>query len=76
MCLAVPMQVKEIEDDCAICEIDGVKREVSLMMVEGTEIGDYVLIHAGFAIERLDKADAEETIRLFRNVLTEGEAIG
>ncbi|MFO7984135.1 MAG: HypC/HybG/HupF family hydrogenase formation chaperone, partial [Desulfuromonadales bacterium] len=69
-------QVREIEDDCAICEIDGVKRKVSLMMVEGTEIGDYVLIHAGFAIERLDKADAEETIRLFRNVLAEGEAIG
>lgn len=76
MCLAVPMQVKEIKDDCAICEIDGVKREVSLMMVEGTEVGDYVLIHAGFAIERLDKTDAEETIRLFRNVLAEGEAIG
>ncbi len=75
MCLAVPMQVMEIENDTAMCEIDGVKREASLMMVDGIEVGDYVLIHAGFAIERLDTADAEETIRLFREVLAEGGGV-
>lgn len=74
MCLAVPMQVKEIEGDCAVCEIDGVRREASLMMVDRVEIGDYVLIHAGFAIERLDTADAEETIRILRDALAGGGA--
>ncbi len=72
MCLGVPMQVKSIEGDVAICEIDGVKREASLMMVDGIEVGDFVLIHAGFAIEKLDQEDAEETLRLFREVLTAG----
>jgi hydrogenase expression/formation protein HypC len=75
MCLAVPMQVKEIDGETAVCEIDGVKREASLMMVEGVEVDDYVLIHAGFAIERLDTTDAEETIRLFRKVLAEGGGV-
>lgn len=75
MCLAVPMQVKEMEGDTAVCEIDGVRREASMMLVDGVEIGDYVLIHAGFAIERLDTADAEETIRLFREVLAEGGGV-
>ncbi|PLX85228.1 MAG: HypC/HybG/HupF family hydrogenase formation chaperone [Desulfuromonas sp.] len=72
MCLAVPMQVKNIDGDTALCEIDGVTREASLMMVEGVAVGDYVLIHAGFAIEKLDVADAEQTLALFRQVLADG----
>ncbi|PLX82240.1 MAG: HypC/HybG/HupF family hydrogenase formation chaperone [Desulfuromonas sp.] len=72
MCLAVPMQVKQIDGDTALCEIDGVTREASLMMVEGIAVGDYVLIHAGFAIEKLDVEDAEETLALFRQVLADG----
>ncbi|PLX97862.1 MAG: HypC/HybG/HupF family hydrogenase formation chaperone, partial [Desulfuromonas sp.] len=51
MCLGIPMQVMKIEDEMAICEIDGVTREASLMMIDDVEVGDYVLIHAGFAIE-------------------------
>lgn len=72
MCLAVPMQIKSIQGDVAICEIDGVRREASLMMVDGIGVGDYVLIHAGFAIEKLDEADAAETLRLFREMLDQG----
>ncbi|MHB1397800.1 MAG: HypC/HybG/HupF family hydrogenase formation chaperone [Trichloromonadaceae bacterium] len=72
MCLAVPMMVKSIDGDNAICEIDGVRREASLMMVDDVAVGDFVLIHAGFAIEKLDQADAEQTLALFRQVLAAG----
>jgi hydrogenase expression/formation protein HypC len=72
MCLGVPMQVKTIDGEVAVCEIDGVRREASLMLVEGVRVGDFLLIHAGFAIEKLDEADAEETLALFRRLLAEG----
>lgn len=72
MCLGVPMRVAHIEGETALCEIDGVKREASLMMVEDVAVGDFVLIHAGFAIEKLDEADARETLRLFRELLDQG----
>ena len=71
MCLAVPMRVMTIDGEMAICEIDGVRREASLMMVDGVGVNDYVLIHAGFAIERLDAREAEETLRLMRAVLSQ-----
>jgi len=74
MCLGVPMKVVSITDDMATCEIDGVQREASLMMVDGVQLGDYVLIHAGFAIERLDVEDAEETLRALREALALGLA--
>lgn len=76
MCLAVPMKVVKVEDEVATCEMDGVVKTASLMMlgdVDPVKEGDYVLIHAGFCIERLDEADAEETLRLFRE-LAEAEA--
>ncbi len=76
MCLGIPMQVQTIDGDLAVCEIDGVKREASLMLLsEAVEIGDFVLIHAGFAISRLDEQDAEETLALFRQILAEGGGV-
>jgi len=66
------MQVKTIEGETALCEIDGVQRQASLMMVENVAVGDFVLIHAGFAIEKLDEEDARETLRLFRELLDQG----
>lgn len=72
MCLGVPMRVMSIDGDTAVCEIDGVKREASLMMVEDVAVGDFVLIHAGFAIEKLDEEDAQETLALFRQLLADG----
>jgi hydrogenase expression/formation protein HypC len=72
MCLGVPMLVVDIEGETALCDIDGVRREANLMMVPGVAVGDFVLIHAGFAIEKLDQEDAEETIRLFRELLDQG----
>ena len=72
MCLGVPMQVKTIQDDLAVCEIDGVQREASLMMLDNVQVGDYVLIHAGFAIERIDEAEAQLTLAALRAALDEG----
>ncbi len=73
MCLAVPMQVVRIEGGMAIAEVDGVRREASLMMLsEEIKEGDYILIHAGFAISKLDEEDAEETLRVFRELLDAG----
>jgi hydrogenase expression/formation protein HypC len=66
------MQVKTITDDLAICEIDGVQREASLMMLDGVQVGDYVLIHAGFAIEKIDEAEAQLTLEALRAALDEG----
>ena len=72
MCLGVPMQVKTISDDLAVCEIDGVQREASLMMLDDVQVGDYVLIHAGFAIEKIDEAEAQLTLEALRAALDEG----
>jgi hydrogenase expression/formation protein HypC len=66
------MRVVSINEEVAVCEIDGVRREASLMMVENIAVGDFVLIHAGFAIEKLDEADAAETLRLFRQLVDQG----
>ncbi len=72
MCLAVPMKISEITEGTAICEVDGVQREVSLMMLEDAVVGDYVLIHAGFAIEKIDPVEAQKTLDVFREVLDNG----
>ena len=72
MCLAVPMKVVKIEDSTAICEVDGVRREGSLMMLDDVAVGDYVLLHAGFAIEKIDPEEALKTLEVFREVLDAG----
>ena len=74
MCLGIPMQVKSIEEGTAVCEVDGVRREASLMMLDGVSVGDYVLIHAGFAIERLDEEEAQLTLDALRQALDQGLA--
>jgi hydrogenase expression/formation protein HypC len=75
MCLAVPMRIAEIENGTAICEVDGVRREASLMMLEDAQVGDYVLIHAGFAIEKIDPEEAVKTLAIFREVLDAGGGV-
>lgn len=70
MCLAVPMEIIAIADNVADVEIGGVKRQVRLDIIdEAPAIGDYVIVHAGFALRRLDREDALETIKLFQEGL-------
>jgi hydrogenase expression/formation protein HypC len=64
MCLGIPMQIMEINGLIAVAEVNGVKRDIGLELVENPQIGDYVIVHAGFAIEKLNQEEAEETIRL------------
>lgn len=66
MCIAVPMNVTEIKGNMGVVEYNGVKRNVGLMLIEDINVGDWVLIHAGFAISKLNPEDAEETLKLLR----------
>ena len=68
MCLAVPMEVKEINDDMGTVESGGVSMEVGLSLLTDVKIGDWVIIHAGFAISKLNKEDAMETLSLFNQM--------
>lgn len=68
MCLAVPMRVTRIEGKRANVEYSGVALEVGLDLLPEVQIGDHVVVHAGFAIERLDPEAAEETLRLFEQI--------
>jgi len=65
------MKVIKINDGLGIVEIGGVKREISLQLVEDIKIGDYVIIHAGFAIQKLNEEEAEETLSLLREMAGE-----
>ena len=72
MCVAVPMQVVSIDGDDIIAEMDGVRRSASLMLLgDEVAVGDFLIIHAGFAISKLDEAEARETLRLMREVFSE-----
>ncbi len=69
MCLAIPALIVEKDGSWAKADIGGVVRDVNLDLVDRpAEIGDYVLVHAGFAIRKLEKEDAEETLKLMREV--------
>ncbi|HEY5973746.1 MAG TPA: HypC/HybG/HupF family hydrogenase formation chaperone [Geobacteraceae bacterium] len=72
MCVGVPMQVVSIDGDEALAEIDGVRRAASLMLLaDEVQVGDFVIVHAGFAISRLDEAEARETLAMMREVFSE-----
>jgi len=68
MCLAIPAMVKSIEGKQAVIDIDGVTRQVSLELTPEAKVGDYVLLHTGFAISIIDPEEAEETLRLLREI--------
>jgi hydrogenase expression/formation protein HypC len=63
------MQVMEINDSQAIIAASGVQRRISLLLLPEAQVGDYVLVHAGFAIQKLDEAEAQETLRLWAELL-------
>lgn len=66
MCLAIPAQVIELRDgDNAVVDLAGVKKEISLSLVDGVEVGDYVIVHVGYALNKLDPEEAEKTLALF-----------
>jgi len=68
MCLAVPVRIIERDGDTAVGEVSGVTREVSVMMTPDAKVGDYVIVHAGFAIQILDQELARENLELLREM--------
>lgn len=68
MCIAIPMQVKEINESstAGVVESCGVKREVGLHLIEDIKINDWVIVHTGFAISKLEEEDAHETLKLLK----------
>ncbi|MBC7286560.1 MAG: HypC/HybG/HupF family hydrogenase formation chaperone [Armatimonadetes bacterium] len=70
MCLAVPVQIVEINGRQAVCAVGGTRVRAYLDLIEDAQVGDWVLVHAGFAITKVDAAEAEETWKLV------GEALG
>lgn len=69
MCLGVPMKIVSRIGDDIVAEVDGVQKEASVMLLaDEVAVGDYVIVHAGFAISRLDEEYAEETLRLMKEI--------
>jgi hydrogenase expression/formation protein HypC len=66
MCLAIPSKVLKVEKNVGTIDVDGVRKECSLFLLEDTKVGDYVIVHAGFAIQKIDQVQALETLRLLR----------
>ena len=64
MCLGIPSRIIEIDGDSAIIDVDGVRREANIALIETPSVGDYVIVHAGFAITTIDPEAARETITL------------
>ena len=75
MCLALPMRIIALDGSRATIAVEGLEQECSVMLVPGAGVGDYVLVHAGFAISILDEAEAQETYELLREIASfdEGE---
>ncbi len=68
MCLAVPLKVVEKNGNDAMGEVDGIRRKIRVDFLPDVKTGDYVMVHAGFAIERLDPKQAEENLAAMREV--------
>jgi len=68
MCLGIPGKVIEVNRNVAKVELGGLLREISLDLCPEVSVGDYVLIHTGFAIQRMDEEDAKETLDLLRQM--------
>jgi hydrogenase expression/formation protein HypC len=72
MCLAIPMEVKTITDNTALVEYEGTRREVRLDIIdERPAVGDYVIIHAGFALHRIDEEEARESLKYWKEILAQ-----
>ena len=70
MCVAIPSKIISKDDLMATIEVYGARRQVNLMLLsEEAEVGDYVLVHAGFAIQKIDQEAGQESLKLFDEVL-------
>lgn len=75
MCLAIPARItKLLEDDMALADVGGVGRPVSLALLDDAAVGDYVIVHVGYALSKLDPEEAAKTLKLFDEMNAAGQA--
>ena len=67
MCLSIPAKVESIEGDMAQVSVGGAKYNASLQMLDNIEVGDYILLHTGFAIQKISEEEARETLKIFED---------
>ena len=68
MCLAIPGKIVEINENWAIVDFDGIKQNVIIALIQSPEVGKYVIVHAGYAIEQMDEKDALEAIEQWKEI--------
>lgn len=74
MCLAIPALVEQLTtEDHAIVNLSGVRKEISLALVDDIALGDYVIVHVGYALQKLDPIEAEQTLRLFEEMSAQSD---
>ena len=66
MCLAIPSKITKIENGMGTIDVDGVQRKTSLLLVEDARVGDYVIVHAGFALHKIDEKAAMESLNILK----------
>jgi hydrogenase expression/formation protein HypC len=74
VCLAIPARLVEAEGERGVVELGGVTREVSLVLLPGAQVNDYLLVHAGYALQKVDEEEAEATLRLLSEIAQSEEA--
>ena len=74
MCLAIPAKIIHIDNQMGTVDMEGTQREVSLLLLQDAKIGDFVIVHAGFAIHQIDPLQAEESLRILRELAALPEA--
>jgi len=72
MCLAIPALIKSIQGFQAEADIEGITREISLQLTPEAKVGDYVLLHTGYAISIIDEVEAQETLKLLKEMADAG----
>ncbi|MGB9715629.1 MAG: HypC/HybG/HupF family hydrogenase formation chaperone [Thermodesulfovibrionales bacterium] len=76
MCVGVPSKIVKIDDYMATIDVEGAQREISLLLLnEDVEVGDYVIVHAGFAIQKIREEDAKENLRLMKKIFGEEDGV-
>ncbi|TCS78969.1 HypC/HybG/HupF family hydrogenase formation chaperone [Pectinatus cerevisiiphilus] len=73
MCLAVPAKIIEKDNMMATVDVEGIQRQISLMLLPDAQLGDFILMHAGFAIQKIDEEEANYTAQLLKEVAQDGE---
>jgi hydrogenase expression/formation protein HypC len=74
MCLAIPAKLIRIDEHMGTVDMDGTQRDISLLLLQDARLGDYLIVHAGFAIHRIDEAEARASLEILREMSALPEA--